>query len=631
MKRPKHKLPKQARPKWTRPKLALLKLTLSTLPRPKLSAVLGMKKVFRWQYVVPRAVVALAIILAVRYGLDPLLKYAIVAGGEAALGAKVDVAELSTSLLDGQIVVEGLAAANPQKPMRNLAEAEHMHLNIDFAALAHRRLVVKSGLVRGLKFDSERATSGALEVVDAEADAGPSLLDPLAAAASASATEWFTGLQGRVEEDLEAKLATPRVLREAEGRWKQQYEALQGRADALQVQAKRVETEFRDVKKNPLRGLSQLEGLQKELAATQTELQSTLAELKALPAQARADRDAVDVARKQDEQYLRDTLNVAKTDGTQLTEYLLGDLAHGYIAQSVGWVNTIRSWAPKSKMERPARARGTNVLFVDKRLPKCLFERVTLAGTARIDGQPVEITGELTDAATEPQFHVRPLQLSLTATGGIGGVLTATLDRRTGESHDTLVLDCPHLALGERTLGRADKLAVSVAPGEASLAAEVHLDGDQLSGFIKMHQSSTLQARTPALHDDRLAEMLSESLRGVDRLDADVKLSGTLRRPQWKIESNLGPQLADGINGAVRRYLADRGDRLVAKVQGKVDEQLAALDARRQQAQKELLGKLGDNQQLVGELATLMGGKPSVEGLAIPQIGSAIKFDRLKR
>lgn len=626
------RLPKTTLPKPTAPKPPLPKLPRPKLSRPRLSAVLGVKRILRWRYVVPRAGVVLAIVLSVRYGLDPLLKYAIVAGGEAALGAKVEIASLSTSLLDGQIVVEGFAAANPQKPMRNVAEAEHMHLNIDFAALTHKRLIVKSGLVRGIKFDSERTTSGALEVVEADpTDNGPSLLDPLAEAASASAAEWFNGLQGRVEEDLESKLSTLRVLDEAEQRWKQQYEELKTRADALQARGKKIETEFREVKKNPLRGLPQLEALQKELAATQAELQSTLAELKALPNQAKADRQSVDVARKQDEQFLRDALNVAKTDGGQLTEYLLGDLAHGYIAQTVGWVNTIRAWAPKSKMDRPARARGTNVLFVDKRLSKCLIERVTLAGTASIDGQPVEITGELTDAAAEPQYYDRPLRLCLTAAGGIGGELTATLDRRTGEAHDLVVLDCPHLALGQRTLGRADKLAVSIAPGEASLAAEVHLDGEQLSGFIKMHQSSTLEARTPALHDDRLAEMLGESLRGVDRLEADVKLSGTLRRPQWKIQSNLGPQLADGINGAVRRYLADRRDRLMTKVQGKVDEQLAALEARRQTAQQELLAKLGDNQKLVGELATLMGGNPSAQGLAIPQIGSALKFDRLKR
>ncbi len=606
------------------------------MKRPKLSAVprrvLALRAAFRWKYVLPRVVVVAALVLAVRYGLDPLLKYAIVAGGEAALGAKVEVAELSTSLLDGRISIEGFAAANPQKPMRNIAEAERLHLNFDFAALAHKRLVVTSGLVRGLRFDTERAASGVLEISEkTDAEVGPSMFDPLVAAASESATEWFNGLQGRVEEDLESKLATLRVVRELEDRWQQQYATLKSRAEELRTRAKLIEADFREAKKNPLRSLPQIEGMQKQLAATQAELKTTLAELQGLPAQAKADRLAVDAARKQDEQFLRDAAKMAKTDGAQLSQYLLGDVANGYISQTVGWVNTFRAWAPKSKIERPSRARGTNVLFVDRRLPKCLIERVALAGTARLDGRSLEITGLLTDAASEPQFHDQPMQLSLTSTGAIDGDLVVTIDRRDAVPHDTLTLDCPHLALGQRTLGQADKLAVSVAAGEASINAEVHLDGDALSGVITLKQSSTLEARTPALRDDRLAAMLAESLREVDRMEAEVRLGGTLRKPQWTIESNLGPQLAEGINGAVRRYLAERRDRLVAKVQGKVDEQLAKLDAKRNEAQQELLAKLGEDQQLVGQLTGLLGGKTPLEGIPVPQIGSVLKLDRLQR
>jgi uncharacterized protein (TIGR03545 family) len=589
----------------------------------------------RWKYVLPRAIVLSGLFVAFRFGLDPLLKYALVAGGEAALGAKVEVAELSTSLLDGQLVIEGLVAANPRKPMRNLAEAERVQLNVDFAALMHKRLVVKSGLVRGVRFDAERTTTGALEPTVGEADAGPSMLDPLVTDASDSAMEWMGSLQGRIEDDLESKLATPRVLRELEDRWQQQYAALTARADALRAKAKKIEADFREAKKNPLRSLPVLQSLQQELTATQTELTATLAELKGLPAQAQADRKAIDAARKQDQEFLKNAVHVVRTDGAQLTEYLLGETVHGYVSQTMGWVNSIRSWIPKSKMERPARSRGTNVLFVDRRDPKCLIERVTLTGEASVGGETLEVIGELCDATTEPQFHAKPMTFTLRTTGSIEGTLLATIDRRTADARDTLVIDYPHVALRERNLGAADKLAVNVAAGEASIAGELHLRGDVLSGVITLRQASTLAARTPALRDDRIATMLTESLAGVDRLEAEVTVSGTLRKPKWKIESNLGPQLAEGINGAVRRYLTERRDRLVAKVQGKVDEQLAKLDAKRQEAQQELMGKLGENQELVGQLASLMGGGGAAGGLpgglSIPQIGSALKLDRVQR
>ncbi len=593
------------------------------------------RRMLRWRYVAPRVAIVAAIVACVCFGLDPVLKFVLVASGEAALGAKVDVADLSTSLLDGQITLSGLAATNPKKPLRNLAEADRMQLNVDFNALLRKRFVVTSGLVRGLKFDSERATSGALEPVDpaAEAEAGPSMFDPLAAAADDAANQWLASLEGRFTEDLESKLATPRVLAELEARWKTQYEELKGRADQLKVQAKQIESDFREVKQNPLRGAEQLARLQQQLADTQSKLKTTLAELQALPAQAKDDRTAIDAARKQDQEFLKSTLDIAKTDGGQLTQYLLGETAHGYVTESIGWVQYIRSWIPKTKMERPVRARGTNVHFVQRQRPKFLIERVALTGTARLGGQPLELTGLLTDATTEPALHQRPMQLHLVSGGAIGGDVLLTVDRRRGAQRDTLVIDCPRLALGERTLGRADCLAVHVAPGEASIAANLVLEGDALSGTIHLHQASKLAAATPAIRDDRIGAMIGESLSDVDRLEATIELAGTLRKPKFEIDSNLGPQLASGAATAARKYLTERRDRLVAKVQREADEQLAKLETRRNEAQQELMAQLGENAELVSQLASFMGtgGGSLTSPLSIPQIGNALPRELLQR
>lgn len=600
-------------------------------PAKQIKAVAGWRKYVRWGYLLPRFAVVAIIVAGVRFGLDPLLHYSIVASGEAALGAKVEVGSLTTSILDGRIVIDGFAATNPQKPMRNLTAADRLQLDVDMGALLKKRLVVKNGLIRGVQFDSERATSGALEPVADDVEVGPSMFDPLTDAASEGAVAWFHGLQGRLEDDLESKLATLRVINELEERWKQQYASLKTRADELRAKGKQIERDFAEIKKNPLRGVEQLGTLKTQLTATQDELKKTLAEIQALPAQAKTDRTAINAARKQDQEFLKQTLNVAKTDGRQLTDYLLGDLAHGYVAQGVGWVNYLRTWIPKSKIERPARAAGTNVLFVDRRESKCLIERVVLTGAARVDGQPLEVTALLTDAASEPQFHDHPLKMQFNATGALGGELLVTLDRREETARDTLVLNCPHLVLADRTLGKADKLAVNLGGGEASITADIALVGDELSGTIHIRQASQLTMTTAAIRDDRIGGMLAESLRGVDRLEATVELGGTMRKPSWKIDSNLGPQLADGVNGAVRKYLTERRDRLVAKVQGKVDDQLAKLETVRQEAHQELMGKLGEDQQLMTQLASIMGGNGSLGGLNVPQIGSALNLDKLKR
>jgi uncharacterized protein (TIGR03545 family) len=451
------------------------------------------------------------------------------------------------------------------------------------------------------------------------------------AAAQNKALGWLNDLSGRLEQDLMASLATPRVIEDLEKRWLQQYEALKKRADDLRAKSKQIESTFRELKKNPLRNLPQIEQLQKELATTEKELRTTLAEIKALPDQAKADRQAIEAARKQDEQFLREHLKLSKVDAAELNSYLLGETATGYLAQTVYWIEQAQKFLPKKKIASPKRARGTNVLFLGRQQPACLIERVQLAGAARLNGQPLTFSGELTDAASDPELHDRPLRLTLVGSGAFQGNLVVELDRRGDVPHDSLTVDVPKLLLASRTLGKADKLGVTVAAGEARLKADVRVEGEQLAGLIELRQSSTLAANTPMLRDDRLAAMLQESLSGVDQLEAMVKVAGTLKRPDVKIESNVGPQLAAGFNGAVGKYLAERKERLLAKVQGKVDEQVAKLETLRHEAQEELLAKLGEDQKLITRLASLMGGNSSLEGIGLPQIGRAISLDKFKR
>lgn len=593
------------------------------IKRPK------MPPLFRWQYIAPRLAIVIAVVLTVRFGLDPALRWTIVTSGEAALGAKVEVADLQTSLRTGELTITGVAAANPGKPMRNLVESSTIRLQIDGAQLLRKRVVVHDGRIDGLKFDSERTTSGALEILP-ETAAEPSALDPIYAAAGDAAAGWFDDLTGRMEQDLLGSLATPQTVEELRRRWPEQYQKLKSRADDLKAKSKQIETAFREAKKNPLRGMQQVDELRQQLAATEAELRTTLAEIKALPDQAKADRAAIDVARKQDQEFLREHLKLSGIDPDELNRYLLGETATGYLEQTAWWIDQVKKFIPKNRIAAPERIRGTNVLFAGRRLPAMLIERVELAGDARVDGEPLAFSGVLSDVASEPQLHERPLQLTIRSTGAVEGLFVVELDHRGEVSHDSLTLDIPKLNLAHRTLGRADKLAVSVAPGAASVKANVRLDGDQLAGTIELMQSSTLAAKTPVLRDDRIAAVLQESLSGVDRLEARIKLAGTMKRPSIRIESNVGPQLAAGASGAVKKYLTERKDRIMAKVQGQVDEQLTKLQAERDKAQQELTAALGENQELVKQLASIMGGETPLQ-VDVTKIGKSLDLSKLKR
>src|SRR5688572_27399894 len=90
----------------------------------------------------------------------------------------------------------------------------------------------------------------------------------------------------------------------------------------------------------------------------------------------------------------------------------------------------------------------------------------------------------------------------------------------------------------------------------------------------------TLRAKVPWKQEDvRFAARLADKYRGpranrflktaledATYLHATLNVNGTVEDPQWKVEANLGPQLASGLNRAVVRELEDRRDELAMKL-----------------------------------------------------------------
>lgn len=589
------------------------------------------KSLFRWKYVLPRLAILLIVVLTVRFCLDGALRWAIVASGESALGAKVEIAELETELRQGRLTIRGVAAANPSKTFHNLAEAEEANFQIDMAELLHKRLVVTDGTITGLNFDTPRETDGALEEPEEtlEEESVPSVLDPALAAASEYGSVWADNLSKKLEADLESTLESPRVARELEARWPAEYKQLEARVKDLQARGKEIEKGFKEVKANPLRNLDRLQKLEADLRTTEQEVKALTAKIQGLPEQIKADQQLVDAARKQDEATIRKMLKLDDLDGDQLSSYLLEEESSGYLATAVNWIKKARDLTPeKPEIER---FRGVNVAFIDRRRPDWLIKKVNLSGEASIGGEQLLLVGLLTGASSHPQLVANPMRLSLTGTGGVACDMNLVVDRRGEKAVDTLTFECPQLAIPRRTLGKPEKLAVSLAGGPANLKGEVVLKCEQLSGQILWNQSDVqLGASVGKIKDPQLQLALQESLNSLKRIEATVELSGTLEKPAWKLQSDLGPQLAVGLKSAMSGYLEARTEKLMAGVREKVDKQMAKLTQQRDKAQQELMAKLGKNQELLAGLNALTGGADGQQRLSLPQIGK-LPFGNLKR
>ena len=82
----------------------------------------------RWTYLLTRLFILALIVVALWISKDSLVRLALIRAGESAIGAKIEIGQVRSSLWDGKIYLSELAIADPRNPMHNLVQADISYL-----------------------------------------------------------------------------------------------------------------------------------------------------------------------------------------------------------------------------------------------------------------------------------------------------------------------------------------------------------------------------------------------------------------------------------------------------------------------------------------------------------------------
>jgi uncharacterized protein (TIGR03545 family) len=566
----------------------------------------------RWKYVIPRLVLLAALVSGIVWGTEPLLSWGLQRSLQQLAGAQVQIAALRADLLHGSLELDELTVGNRNSEFRNLVEVERAKFDVEMYAALRRKLVVGTGQLDGLRFHTKRQASGRLPDAD-EADQQSSAFSVSAKLSEAGqqGKAWFHEQVGDYRQQLENDLETVRLGRELAERWPGAYRDVEQRATQIEQRAKQLRDQVKQVSDDPLKHLDQLQPLLESVDQLRRELVDARTRLSELQRQMRDDQRQLVAAKEHDTQYVRERLRLDELDGHSLTEYLLGPVWSQRIEMAASWLQRSREWMPPSP-ETPAAepaSRGVRVNFPGfASSPDVLVRQLQLNGAGTVDQHPFTFSGVVRDLTHQPRRHDQPTTIEIKSEGAIQVIAQATLDRRDSEAVDRLVINIPALRQHQRSLGDATKLAVAMTPGTAKIHADVVLRGERLEGRISMQQDQ--MQLTPTL-GPKYAELISPdnlaaAFQGVDRLDAEVTLSGTLRAPKYDLQSNLGPQLAVGLNQAVRQELQQREQQLLARANREVEQQVAKLEAELLSKQGKLLQRLEIGDEQLGELKKLL-------------------------
>lgn len=612
----------------------------------------------RWTYLLPRAILVGLVWAFFQYGFDPLLRRGMIYSGQRAARAKVEIVGLETTFFAPTVKATSAQVADRKHPGTNLVEFADLHAKIELQPLLKRNYILEEASVSGLQWGTKRADSGLLpgEEPDLSEDSDSKMLENIKHELLARGKDWLAGLVDRAKLDFDPnQFETVRLGQELEERWPREFGQYE---DELKALKQRIDELRKSVK---VKGGNELEKIErygqaaKDVEQLLKELEQVKQQLARTMRQAQDDLNALNDAKSNDLAKIKEKADLLNLDPNEVTELLLGPELANRLETAIGWVKFIRERVQLATDEpKPERFRGETILFARKvELPLLLIRLLNVDGQGDFSGERLAFKGSISGITSNPKIHGKPIIVRIDAVGqpsqagpntpsapnqiqlasGQAGKpdlpaaldvqLKAVLDYTKEVPEHQLLLSYKEPRPDERDIGKPESIQLAMASRASECLANLKLVGDDLSGQIDYRQaleSITAKLGTKRFKgDDQVLTVIKDVVAGIHKVDAQMQLSGTALKPQFKLRSNLGHDLSSGINTAFARQLEAGRQKLLVRFEQEAAKRSEKLTELYDEQIQKLTGQLNLNKGEVQEIAQSFGiklpGKLDVKGL----------------
>lgn len=571
-------------------------------------------KFFRWKAVVPLSLLlALGALVWILY-LDVAVEHAIERLGSELVGAKVELGAARVSLARGEIVLSELAVTNPDRPLTNLFEVDEIVADIAILPLLEKKLVVETLALRGVRFATDRETSGALErsgesglIARQVSDWASQVTVPEFSLASIGSLDRLSQLS---VDDL-SSVRHARQIESSVDSLRRQLSAQVSSLDpsptidSARALLDRLEgasplrlgitgivdaaTSLRSTIRSVNTAVSRLQGIETMFSGSVSGLRRELAEL--------------ENARRADYQYALGLLNLPSLDTPDLSPNIFNRVIAHRLQPILYWVAMADRYMPpgldpkrRPGPKRPRRA-GTTVVFPDRtQRPRFLLElaeaTVEIGGTGAAAGN---YAAKLTGLTTEPVLYGHPMRLEASREGGSRGPrslgVTAVLNHVGAPVTDSV---------NARLLG-VPLPSVNIAIAGARLEfgrgiTELALvrSGDSLLGSLRLRSNNVTWTRSDGERGGVGADFLWSTLAAVRSVAVQVSISGSVSSPRLRVSSNVGRQLAAAVRQRLGAEIARAESSARAEVERLVREPVATAISGVSGLQEDVLSQVAD-------------------------------------
>ena len=611
----------------------------------------------RWTYLLPRAILIGLVWAFFHYGFDPVLRRGMIYSGQRAARAKVEIIGLETTFFAPTIKAANVQVADRKHPGTNLVEFTDLHAKIELQPLLKKSYILEEASVSGLQWGTKRADSGLLpgEEPDLSEDSDSKMLENIKHELLVRGKDWLAGLVDRAKLDFDPnQFETVRLSQELEERWPNEFGRYEDELTDLKQRIDELRKSVKVKGGNELEKIERYGQVAKVVEQILKELEQVKQQLARTMRQAQDDLHLLDEAKSKDLAKIKEKADLLHLDPNEVTELLLGPELTNRLETAIGWVKFLRERVQLATDEpKPERFRGETILFARKvELPLLLIRLLNVDGQGDFSGERLAFKGSISGITSNPKIHGKPIIVRIDAVGqpfqaapnapsapsareiqltsgqaGKPDLLTvqlkAVLDYTEKTPKHQLLLSYKEPRPDERDIGKPESIQLAMTSRASECIANLTLIGDDLSGQIDYRQaleSITAKIGTKRFKgDERVRGVIQEVVSGIHKIDAQMQLSGTALKPQFKLRSNLGHDLSSGINTAFARELENGRRDLLVRFQQEAAKRSEKLTALYDEQIQKLTGQLNLNKGEVQEIAQSFGiklpGKLDIKGL----------------
>ncbi|MGX5200439.1 TIGR03545 family protein [Aliikangiella sp. IMCC44632] len=500
-----------------------------------------------------------------------MIKSSIQEVGSEALGAKVEINSVDLSLFPLAISLNGLTAADPDAPMKNIFESKLIKFSVDPSALVWKKLVIDELNLSGIQTGTPRSSSGAL--------AGGRKSEK--AIRTVTAIEIPEISEADIKQKIEqADLLTVKriqALNEQQKDIRQEWEKSLDRAEFEQ----RVET----IK-------SEYERLSKRLKENKLNFIADRKDWKALKKQIDNERDLIALMKdkiKQDKAAVAKQIDLVKQAPQEdvnrvLSQYGLGNGVDGLVEKYLGpeykpWVQRALALVSTFKQEKSVPQdeqvkdvvqMGDKVYFNDRQIfPELLIKKVIVNGnsdTWQLDGDGFNI-GYL------PWLVGQAAKLDLNFKGQGNAQFNLVSDWDSAENMETLLNSkIAAWPLKNMQLMQMEQGHWNLTSGilNADVKGKLTLNEINFSAVFNVASPKVEAPQGLKSWQQSLATAINQS-RG---FKIEVSASGSIEEPNIKVKSDLEDLFKQAIGDQVKQ----KADKLKQRVKQQITAKVGDMD-----------------------------------------------------